>query len=645
LQWNIHVCSDIYTETDTSAGIYTSIEFYSNSVLALSRQTRDLEKTKDNEMRCLNLLCLQIIVIAIILKQSDGQASSRKNDTDLSKLFNIFGTGIGALKFLYDSERYARQQLPDITPENGMTYDFVVIGAGTAGSTMAARLSELHDNKVLLIEAGGHENLLMNIPLLVQILQLNDNINWKYQSKPSDKYCLGMFSNRCNLPRGKIMGGSSILNYMIATRGHPKDYDRWAEMGNEGWAFKDILKYFKRMETIDIPELRSDDTYHSTEGPVHISRTRYHTPLAKGFLKAGKELGYSIQKDYNGKEMMGFSFIQITSINGTRLSSNKAYLLPKRNHKNLHLSINSLVKKILIDHDTNRTYGVKFRKYGRDISVFARKEVILCAGAIGSPQLLMLSGIGPRRHLTKLGIKVTRDAPVGENLMDHIAYGGLSWIVDAPVSLELNDIMNPSHPYIKDYLQTQSGPITIPGGCEAIAFVDIKNPEIKSGLPDIELMFFGATLLTDPLLSMIGNIKLEMSQRWQKYRNNFGWSVLPMLLKPKSRGRIRLLANDIDVKPEIITNYLDHPDDMDALIAGIRLTLNISQTKAMQAFNPRLVENVLVECSNHEYNSRAYWECALRTISFTIYHYSGTCKMGPRKDPTAVVDPELKVSF
>jgi len=599
-------------------------------------------------MQRLNFFCLLFVIIAIILKRTNGQISARNfgnydYDVSVAGLSNLLGTGIGALKFLYDSEYYSRQQLPDTTPENGATYDFVIIGAGTAGSTIAARLSELSDSKVLLIEAGSYENLFMDVPLLASLLQLNDDINWKYQTKPSNKYCLGMKDKKCNVPRGRVMGGSSTLNYMIATRGHPADYDHWAEMGNEGWAYKDILKYFKRMETIDIPELRSDDTYHGTNGPMHISATSYRTLLAKGFIKAGKELGYPIQTDYNSNDMIGFSFVQTTSINGSRMSSNRAYLLPTRGRKNLHLSMRSMVKKVLIDRDTNQAYGVKFRKYGRDISVFAKKEVILCAGAIGSPQLLMLSGIGPRRDLTELGIQVIRDAPVGENLMDHVAYGGLSWTVNAPISLGMH-ILKPSDSYLKEYLQRQSGPITIPGALEAIAFVNAKNPQIKKGLPDIEFIFFGSLLLGNPFIGSITNINKEVLQIWSKYKDKYGWTILPMLLRPKSKGQVKLIANDVDVKPDIIPNYLDHPDDIDTLIAGIRLMINITQTDAMRVFNSRLTDDY-VGCKNHEFDSRAYWECALRTMIVTIYHQSGTCKMGPRKDPTAVVDPELKVFF
>lgn len=558
---------------------------------------------------------------------------------------NMLEISIGVLNFLGQGEDYSRQQLPDTTPQNGATYDFVIVGAGTAGSTLAARLSEIPDVKVLLIEAGPHENFIMDIPMLVHFLQLSNDINWKYRTKPSNKYCLGMHNNSCNWPRGKVMGGSSVLNYMIASRGGAKDYDAWANMGNEGWAYKDVLKYFKRLETIDIPEMRSDSTYHGTEGPLHISHSVYRTPLSKAFLKAGKEMGYPIDVDYNGESMIGFSYLQSTIINGTRMSSNRAYLLPARHRSNLHLTIQSTVQKVLINRNTKRAVGVQFEKYGRKISVFAKKEVILCAGAIGSPQLLMLSGIGPARHLNELGIDVIRDAPVGENLMDHVSFGGLSWTVSAPVGFQMFDIINPANTYLTDFLTRQSGPITIPGGCEALAFINTKNPDSKihTDLPDIELLFIGGAIPTDILIPVTMGINSRIYDMWGKYRGGFGWTLLPLLMKPKSRGRIRLLANDVNVKPEIIPNYFDDPDDVRTMIAGIKAGLRVGQTKAMQAFNSRLIDDIIPGCENHTYESYAYWECAVRTMSCTIYHYSGTCKMGPRTDPTAVVDPKLKV--
>jgi choline dehydrogenase-like flavoprotein len=640
----IYLLQHTKVNVNMNAGIYSCIRIQFPIIVPYARHKRH------KKMLCIKLFHLQGLFVIIILKESKTQVSSKRYglydyNIENSEFSNMLETGIGVLNFLNEGKDYLNQQLPNITPENGATYDFVIVGAGTAGNTIAARLSEIPDIKVLLIEAGAYENYIMDIPLLVHFLQLNNDINWKHRTKSSNKYCLGMNDNRCNWPSGKIVGGSSVLNYMIATRGHSKDYDRWAEMGNEGWAYKDILKYFKRMETIDIPELRSDNTYHGTKGPLHINYVPYNTPLAKGFLEAAEELGYPIRIDYNGKDGIGFSILQTTLINGTRMSSNTAYLLPVRDRKNLHLTIESTVKKVLINDVSNQAVGVEFMKYGQNISVFAKKEVILCAGAIGSPQLLMLSGIGPLKDLTKLGIKVIRDAPVGENLMDHVAYGGLSWIVNAPISIQLFDIINPTHPYLKDFLIRRLGPITIPGACEALGFINTKNPETRSSLPDIELLFIGGAISADFIIPKTFGVNRHISEMWQKYEGAFGWSILPMLLKPKSRGRIRLLANNINIKPEIIPNYFDNPDDIDTMIAGIKAGLNISRTKAMQAFNSRIIDDIIPGCENHKYDSYAYWECAIRTISCTIYHYSGTCKMGPRKDPTAIVDPKLKVFY
>ncbi|KYN43081.1 Glucose dehydrogenase [acceptor] [Trachymyrmex septentrionalis] len=482
----------------------------------------------------------------------------------------------------------------------------------------------------------------MDIPLIVHMLQLSNDINWKYQTKSSNKYCLGMKGNRCNWPRGKVMGGSSVLNYMIATRGGAEDYDRWAKMGNEGWAYKDVLKYFKKLETIDIPELQSDNIYHGTKGPLHISYPLFRTPLAKAFLDAGKELGYPLL-DYNGKNIIGFSYLQTTMVNGTRMSSNRAYLHPARNRRNLHVTRESMVKKVLINRHTNRAIGVEFIKHRQIIRVFASKEIILCAGAIGSPQILMLSGIGPTKHLNELGIDVVRDLPVGENLMDHVAFGGLTWTVDDPVSIRIADIINPTYPYMKDFLMTKSGPITVPGACEALAFIDTKHSTKLDGLPDMELLFIGGGLKGDMILPIVMGLNNAMHQIWNKYITTYGWTILPMLLKPESRGRIRLLANDINVKPEIIPNYFDNPNDVKTMINGIKAAISVGRTKAMKLFGSRLTNDTYPGCENYEYDSYDYWECAMRTVSLTIYHFTGTCKMGPKEDPTAVVDPRLKV--
>ncbi|EFN84163.1 Glucose dehydrogenase [acceptor] [Harpegnathos saltator] len=598
--------------------------------------------------RSRSLLHFTSIICVILPFQLGGQTQS----TDYQNPYNIFGIpaanlfrlSLGVMNFLNEGQHYLEEQIPEVTPEHEAVYDFVVVGAGTAGATLATRLSEIPHVKVLLIEAGVNENLLMDVPLLVHILQLSDVINWKYQTKPSDKYCLGMNKNSCSWPRGKVMGGSSVLNYMIASRGAAKDYDRWAKMGNDGWAYKDVLKYFKKLETMDIPELRSDTKYHGTNGPVHITYPQTHTLLAEAFLRAGKELGYPLMVDYNSKSTIGFSYLQTTIKNGTRLSSNRAYLSLARFRKNLHVTRESTVKKVLIDRRENKAVGVKFTKGGKTIRVFAKNEVILCAGAIGSPQLLMLSGIGPAEHLAELGIDIVKDAPVGENLMDHIGFGGLVFTVNSTTGIQIADIINPMYSFITDFLMRRSGPVTIPGGCEALAFLDTKHPKKLDGSSDIELIFIGGSYKGDPFLPITTNLDAEMSQIWNKYNRYYGWTIFPILLKPKSRGWIKLLANDINVKPEIVPNYFDNPEDVKTLIAGIRSAIELSRTQAMQEFGSQLTNDTLPGCEKYEYDSDDYWECAIRTVPYTIYHFSGTCKMGPKGDPTAVVDPRLKVN-
>ncbi|XP_011704106.1 PREDICTED: glucose dehydrogenase [FAD, quinone]-like, partial [Wasmannia auropunctata] len=276
-------------------------------------------------------------------------------------------------------------------------------------------------------------------------------------------------------------------------------------------------------------------------------------------------------------------------------------------------------------------------KNNRTVHVFASKEVILCAGAVGSPQLLMLSGIGPEKHLTKLGIDVVKNAPVGENLMDHVNFCGLAWTINTSINLQ-SCLLNPVNPYIKEFLIKRMGPLTVPGGFEAILFVNTKDPEKHSGSPDTGLIFTAA--VPKKLLSTYApNLKDHLSQDLI----NDTWFICPMLLKPKSRGRIMLLANDVNVKPEIVPNYLDDPNDVKTMIAGIRTALKIGQTKTMQAFGSQLVNVTHTECDNYENDSDAYWECMIRLLSSTAYHACGTCKMGPRGDPTAVVDPRLKV--
>jgi choline dehydrogenase-like flavoprotein len=581
-------------------------------------------------------------IVLVIIRLSDQCCWAQfRNSLNITEaLSNAFEFSSSFLQFLDENQHYVNK-VKNITPQLNAKYDFVVVGAGTAGITMAVRLSEIPNIKVLLIEAGSQENLFMDIPILVYILQMQSDINWKYRSKPSDRYCLGMNDKRCNLPRGKVLGGSSVLNYMIASRGIAEDYDRWAEMGNEGWAYKDVLKYFKKLETIDIPELR-DTAYHGIHGPMHISTT-HHTTLGKTFIKAIQELEYPLVDYNNGKSKIGFSYVHATVMNGTRMSSNRAYLHPVQDRDNLHVMLQGIVRKVLIDRNTNRAIGVEYVKDDQVNHVSAKKEVILCAGAIGSPQLLMLSGIGPSKHLTKLGIDVIWDAPVGENLMDHVGFFGLTWLLNVSVGITVS-ILNPSQPDLKEFLMKRSGVFTTPGTCEVIGFINTKHPRNHSALPDIELLFNSISYRGSIISLLTTGLNDQISQAWNKYIGYPGWNIQTILMKPKSRGRIRLLANDINVHPEIDINYFNDPDDIESMIDGIRTAIKIGQTKTMQALGAQLLTDI-PGCEKHEYDSNDFWECAIRMLSSTFYHMSGTCKMGVKEDPTAVVDPKLKVTY
>ncbi|XP_076625130.1 glucose dehydrogenase [FAD, quinone] [Colletes latitarsis] len=588
------------------------------------------------------------LAVVIFHDQSRVNAQQRQyvnlygtEDFNSSAVENVLGTGMGLINFLYNNQRFQQSAQPDVTPASNSQYDFIVVGAGTAGATIASRLSEIGDAKVLLIEAGPEETLIMDIPILASFMQPVDEINWKYETEPSDTYCTGMKEHRCRWPRGKVMGGSSVLNYMIATRGNPVDYDRWAQMGNPGWAFKDVLKYFKKMENIQIPELRNDREYHSTEGPVSIDNAPFHTPLLTAFLEGGQELGYPLL-DYNGRKQIGFAQVQSTMYRGYRMSSNKAYLVGKR-RPNLHVTKMSMVHKILIDRGSKRAVGVQFMKNNRRISVYATKEVIMCAGAIGTPQLLMLSGIGPAEHLKEMGIEVVQDLRVGDNLMDHIVYGGLTFTINQPVSLSMLTISDISKPYFRDFLQSNNGPATISGGCEGIAFADVDDPTNRDGLPNIELLSLVSSIYTYKTTMDNFGFNDEIVQKFSSFQHTPSWGVFPLLLRPNSRGWIRLKSKDANVKPMIVANYLDDPEDRRVLVKGIRLALQVSRTKAMQQFGVTFYNKTTSECEKYPFDSDDYWVCNARTQTLTIYHYSGTCKMGPPEDPTAVVDPTLKV--
>ncbi|XP_023159558.2 glucose dehydrogenase [FAD, quinone] [Drosophila hydei] len=519
-------------------------------------------------------------------------------------------------------------------------YDFIVVGAGTAGCALAARLSENPDWQILLIEAGGPENYIMDMPIMAHYLQLGE-MNWKYRTQPSNSYCLAMNNNRCNWPRGKVMGGSSVLNYMMYTRANRHDYDRWKALGNPGWGYDELLPYFRKYEGSLIPDADSGQARHGRKGPVKISYSAYHTPIATAFVEASQQAGLT-RGDYNGVNQLGVSYLQANIGNGTRCSSNRAYLYPlKGKRQNLHIKKKALVTKVLIDPQTKATYGIMMQADGRMQKVLARKEVIVSAGAINTPQLLMLSGVGPAKHLREVGIKPIADLAVGFNLQDHVA-PALTFRCNAS-TLKFNNFLNSDA--VGSFLRGE-GPLRSAGGVEAISFYALDAAEGAKGWADMELFVAGTSIHWNQALRVAlgirGDVYESVFSELERSNAN-AFMIFPMILRAKSRGRIRLKSRNPLQHPLIDANYFAHPYDLNITVRGIKQAISLLDQPAFRAINARVLEKQLPACRRYGYQTDAYWSCYARHFTFTIYHYSGTAKMGPRSDPSAVVDARLRV--
>ncbi|XP_032526752.2 glucose dehydrogenase [FAD, quinone] [Danaus plexippus] len=504
-------------------------------------------------------------------------------------------------------------------------YDFIVVGGGSAGSVMAARLSEVPEWRVLLLEAGFDEPTGAQVPSMF-LNFIGSSIDWGYHTEPEPAACLGEKDRKCYWPRGKVLGGTSVMNGMMYIRGSRKDFDSWAAAGNEGWSYDEVLPYFLKSEdNKQIEEM--DKGYHATGGPLTVSQFPYHPPLSHSIVKAAEELGYEI-RDLNGEKHTGFSIAQTTNRNGSRLSAARAFLRPAKNRPNLHIMLNATVSKILINQTTRQAYAVEVRNsFGGTEVIFANHEIILSAGAVASPQILQLSGVGDPKVLNRAGVRPLHVLPaVGRNLHNHVAHF-LNFHVNDNNTVPLNWAT------AMEYLLFRDGLMSGTGISEVTGFINTRYSDPSEDNPDIQL-FFGGFLADCAKTGMVGE---KLGEGFRSVQ------MFPAVLHPKSRGRLEIASADPFEYPKIYANYLTHPDDVKTLVEGIKFAIRLSETKALKKYGMRLDKTPVKGCEKIKFGCDAYWECAVRVQTAPENHQAGSCKMGPRGDPTAVVDNLLQV--
>ncbi|MBN6149594.1 choline dehydrogenase [Xanthomonas sp. AmX2] len=485
-------------------------------------------------------------------------------------------------------------------------YDYIIIGAGSAGCVLAHRLSEDRHCKVLLIEAGPRDrNPFIHMPAGLARLANNRRINWNYATAPEPQ----LNQRRLWWPRGKVLGGSSSINAMCYVRGVPADYDDWAAAGADGWAWRDVLPYFKRSER----NSRGGDALHGGDGPLHVSDLRHHNPLSEVFIEAGQQAGLAHNADFNGPQHQGVGLYQVTQKDGARCSAATAYLAPARARANLQVVTGALVLRLLVEG--GRVAGVAYALRGRELQARAEREVLLSAGAVNSPQLLMLSGIGPADELRRHGIAVRLDQPqVGANLQDHLDVCTL-YRTRPGLSYDRSNQAKIAFDYfLRGHRGAGSSNIAEAGGF-------VRSPLAPDARADIQLHFVPA------MLDDHGRNRLPGD----------GFTLHACHLQPRSRGRVSLDGADPRTPARIQPRYLSDADgfDLKMLVECARLSRRILQQPAFDAYRGAPIFPARDDLDE------AGLIAFIRAKAETIYHPIGTCRMG--SDAHAVVDPQLRL--
>jgi len=488
------------------------------------------------------------------------------------------------------------------------TYDYVIVGAGSAGCAMAYRLAENGKNTVCVMEFGGSDRgPFIQMPSALSYPMNMNLYNWGFETEPEPQ--LG--GRRLATPRGKVVGGSSSINGMVYVRGHAKDFDTWEEMGARGWGFRHVLPYFKRQETSH----GGEDGWRGSAGPLHVKRGHLNNPLYSAFIEAGREAGYPVTPDYNGGQQEGFGQMEMTVHNGIRWSAANAYLRPALKRGNVRLLTHAMAHRVLFEG--RRAVGVEYDVRGKVRQVKARREVIIAASTINSPKLLQLSGIGAPDTLKAAGIEVIHALPgVGENLQDHLeVYFQIRSREPVTLHSQLNLV---SKGMIgAEWLLLKTG-LGATNHFESCGFI---RSAAGVEYPDIQYHFLPAAMRYDGTAAFDGH----------------GFQVHVGPMRSKSRGHVRVKSADPSAAPTILFNYLSHPSDLPEWRRAIRLTRELFRQPAMQRYAAEEIQPGADVDTDEEIDAFVREHCE------SAYHPCGTCRMGAADDPMAVVDPECRV--